>query len=306
MNNKGIEVALNYRGTAGREVQYGIGLTLSHIKNTLTGITSGTNFVTNFGGLGLTGQGWDEFTRSYVGGPVGEFFGYKSLGIFQSQSQIAALNAKAPGGIYWRAATKPGDRYFADVNGDNVVNANDRVSLGSPQPKLFGGLNLDATYKAWDFNLYFYGVTGNKILNYVESNLESFQKRGSEGVENVSSEYYSNHWTPTNPSDRFARALANDDATGNLIPSSAWVEDGSFVKLKNLMVGYTFPSAWSNKYTISKLRVYISIQNLFTITKYSGLDPEIGIQGANPTQNGVDNGTYPSSRFYTFGFNVTF
>jgi hypothetical protein len=192
------------------------------------------------------------------------------------------------------------------VNGDNVVNANDRVSLGSPQPKLFGGLNLDATYKAWDFNLYFYGVTGNKILNYVESNLESFQKRGSEGVENVSSEYYSNHWTPTNPSDRFARALANDDATGNLIPSSAWVEDGSFVKLKNLMVGYTFPSAWSNKYTISKLRVYISIQNLFTITKYSGLDPEIGIQGANPTQNGVDNGTYPSSRFYTFGFNVTF
>jgi len=306
MNNKGIEVAINYRATAGKDFNYGIGLTLAHIKNTLTGITSGTNFVTNFGGLGLTGQGWDEFTRSYVGGEVGEFFGYQSLGIFQTKAQIDALNGKAPGGIYWRAATKPGDRYYADINGDNVVNADDRISLGNPQPNVFGGLNFDATYKAWDFNLYFYGVFGNKILNFNESNLESFQKRGSEGVENVSVEYYNNHWTPSRPSNRFARALANDDATGNLLPSSAWIEDGSFVKMKNLMIGYTLPTSWSSKYSISRLRLYVSFQNLFTITKYSGLDPEIGIQGANPTQNGVDNGTYPTSRFYTFGLNLTF
>ncbi len=306
MENVGEEFALNYNGNKGREFQYNIGLTLTANKNTLTSITSGTNFVTNFGGLGLTGQSWNEFTRSYVGAPVGEFYGYKSLGIFQTQAQIDALNAKAPNGVYWKGTVQPGDRYFADVNGDGVVNADDRVALGNPQPKFFGGLNFDGSYKGWDFNLYFYGVYGNKILNYIESDLESFQKRGSEGVENVSQQYYQNRWTPTNPSDRYARARANDDAIGNNIPSSAWVEDGSFLKLKNLTVGYTVPAAFTKRASLSKLRIYVSSQNLFTITKYSGLDPEVGTQGGNATQNGVDNGTYPSSRFYTVGLNVTF
>lgn len=305
MTNKGIELALNYRGNKGADFQYGLGLTFTSIKNTLTSITSGTDFVTNFGGLGLTGQGWGEFTRSYVGGPVGEFFGYKSLGVFQTQAQIDALNAKAPGGVYQKGTNRPGDRYFADTNGDDKVDATDRISLGNSQPKFFGGLNIDASYKAWDFNLYFYGSYGNKILNYVESNLESFQKRGSEGVENVSVEYFKNHWTSTNPSNRYSRATANDDAIGSNVPSSVWVEDGSFLKLKNLTIGYTLSPNILKRISLTKVRLYVSSQNLFTLTKYSGLDPEIGIQGGNPTQNGVDNGTYPSSRFYTVGINVT-
>jgi TonB-linked SusC/RagA family outer membrane protein len=306
MRNTGVELAINYKNNTGKDFQYGIGLTWASIRNKLTSITSGVNAVSNFGGLTLTGQGWDEFTNSYVGGPVGEFFGYQSLGIFQSQAQIDALNAKAPGGNYYRAATNPGDRYFADTNGDGVVNANDRVSLGSPQPKFFGGLSLDASYKAWDFNLYFYGTYGNKTLNYIESNLESFQKRGSEGVENVSVKYYQSHWTPANPSNRYARALANDDNTLNNVPSSVWIEDGSYLKLRNITIGYTLPASISRKASFSRVRIYVSSQNLFTITKYSGLDPEIGIQNGNATTNGVDNGTYPSSRFFTAGLNVTF
>jgi hypothetical protein len=254
----------------------------------------------------LVGQGWDEFSRSYVGGSVGEFFGYKSLGVFQSQEEIDALNAAAPGGIYYRAATSPGDRKFADINGDKKVDANDRTRIGSPQPKVFGGLNLDGSYKAWDFNLYFYGSFGNKIMNYVESHLQSFQKRGSEGVQNVSQEYYENHWREDRPSNKYTRALANDDNTLNNVPSDAWVEDGSFVKLKNVTVGYTLPFDLLDRYSVSKLRVYLSSQNLFFITKYDGLDPEIGIQGGNATQNGVDNGTYPSSRSFTVGLNLTF
>jgi outer membrane receptor protein involved in Fe transport len=187
MNNKGWEFAVNYNSSGSKDFHYGIGLTLTTVKNELTSITSGTEFVTNFGGLTLNGfQGWDEFTRSYVGRPVGEFFGYKAIGIYQSQKQIDDLNAKAPGGIY-RPGTvaQPGDRYFEDITGDGLVNADDRTFIGNPQPKFFGGLNLDATYKAWDINLYFYGSFGNKILNYVESNLESFAKRGSEGAQNV-------------------------------------------------------------------------------------------------------------------------
>jgi TonB-linked SusC/RagA family outer membrane protein len=307
MNNKGWEIAANYRSSGSKDFQYGIGVTWTTIKNKLTAITSGTSFVTNFGGLSLNGfQGWDEFSRSYVGHPVGEFFGYKALGIFQTQKQIDDLNALAPGKVYYRAATKPGDRYFADINNDHVVNADDRVPIGNPQPKFFGGVNLDGTYKAWDINLYFYGSYGNKILNYVESNLENFGKRGSEGAENVSQTYYTNHWTPAHHSDRYARALPTDDNVLNSVPSSVWIEDGSFLKLKNLSIGYTLPASSLNRYSISRVRIYVSSQNLFTFTKYTGLDPEIGIQGGNATQNGVDNGTYPGSRYFTLGLNVTF
>jgi TonB-linked SusC/RagA family outer membrane protein len=310
MSNKGLELAANYRGSVSRDFQFDIGATFTTIKNKLTSITSGTDFVTNFGGLGLNGfQGWDEFTRSYIGQPVGEFFGYKAIGIFQTQAQIDALNAKAPGGIYRPGAViVPGDRYFADINGDGLVNADDRVPIGNPQPKFFGGLNLDATYKAFDINLYFYGSYGNKILNYVESNLESLARRGGVGSENVSETYYLNHWTPTNPSNRYARAVGTpgDNSSINNVPSSVWIEDGSFLKFKNLSIGYTLPASLLNRYAISRVRVYVSSQNLFTITKYTGLDPEIGIHNGNATQNGVDNGTYPSSRYFTFGVNVTF
>ena len=311
MVNKGLEVAINYNHRVQNDFNYGVGLTLSTVSNKLTSITSGTTGVSNFGGLALTGQGWGGFTYTSIGQPVGEFSGYKSLGIFQTKAQIDALNAASKAKNpdfpnYQKAGNLPGDRYFADMNGDGHVNADDQVSLGSPLPKFYGGLNLDVSYKAWDFNAYFYGVYGNKILNYVKSSLESFQNRGFVGVQNVSYEYFVNRWTPTNPSNTYGRATYNDDAIGSNVPSSAWIENGSFLKLKNLTVGYTLPVNLISKLTISKVRFYLSTQNLFTITKYSGLDPEIGLQGGNATQNGVDNGTYPSSRFYTFGLNVTF
>jgi hypothetical protein len=143
-------------------------------------------------------------------------------------------------------------------------------------------------------------------LNYAESNLESFAGRGSVSVENVSQQYYKNAWTPNNPSNRYAVVHYNDTDYGDLVPSSVWIENGSFLKLKTLTVGYSLPADVAKKLTVSKVRVYVSSQNLFTITKYTGLDPEIGVQGGNATQNGVDNGTYPSSRFYTVGLNVTF
>ncbi len=310
MENKGLEIALNYNHRV-KDFQYGASLTLSGIRNKLTSITSGTNFVTNFGGLSVQGIGWSTFTETNIGQPVGEFYGYQSLGIFQSQAQIDALNATArakngPSAFYFKTGTSPGDRYYADTNGDGKITPDDQVSLGSPIPKFFGGLNLDASYKSWDFNAYFYGVYGNKILNYQESALETFQNRGFVGVENVSQNYYANRWTPTNPSNTYARALYNDNDIGNGLPSSAWIQDGSFLKLKNVTVGYTLPSDLVRKVALSKVRLYFSTQNLFTITKYTGLDPEIGLQNGNATQNGVDNGTYPSSKYYTVGLNVTF
>jgi TonB-linked SusC/RagA family outer membrane protein len=311
MENKGFEFAVNYNHSA-NNFRYGLGLTLSAIKNKLTSITSGTDFVTSFGGLTLTGPGWVDgtFTKTYIGRPVGEFYGYVSKGIFQSQAQVDALNASAAAKFpsnpfYYVQGTSAGDRYFEDTNGDGHVTVDDQVSLGSPLPKFYGGFNIDLGYKAFDFNAYFYGVYGNKILNYQASSLQSFQNRGFVGVENVSLEYYQNRWTPTNPSNEFTRVTYSDALILSNVPSSAWIENGSFLKLKNVTVGYTLPRALVDKASLSKVRVYVSTQNLFTITSYTGLDPEIGIQGSNATQNGIDNGTYPGSRFFTVGLNVT-
>lgn len=306
MENRGLEFAANYNHSIRKDLFYSVGLTLTTINNKLTKLTSGANSIGNFGGLSLSGIGWSDFTQTNVGGSVGDFFGYKSLGIFQSETQIDALNAKSPSGHYQYTANGAGDRYYADINGDGQVTADDRVSLGSPLPKFFSGLNLDVNYKAWDANAFFYGVFGNKILSYVESTLQSFQNRTFVGVQNVSEEYYNNRWTTTNSSNTYSKANYNDDVLGNNVPSSAWVQDGSFVKLKNLTIGYSFAPGWIKKITATKLRAYISTQNLFTITKYKGLDPEIGLQGGNATQNGIDNGTYPSSRFATVGINVVF
>jgi len=316
MVNKGWEFALNYNHSVNKDFRFGAGLTMSFLQNKLTYLNSGATTITNpivtpgqNGQIALNGNGWSIFSNTNVGQPVGEFYGYKVAGIFQSQAQIDALNASAQTKgfqFYQQAATAPGDRYYADVNHDGHITADDQTSLGSPQPKFFGGLNLDATFRQWDFNLYFYGVYGNKILNYEESNLETFQNRGFVGVENVSQEYYNNAWTPTRPSNTFPRIYYNDNSIGNAYPSSAWIENGSFLKLKSFMVGYTLPLELARKISVSKIRLYASTQNLFTITSYKGLDPEIGVQGGYATQTGVDNGTYPSSRYFTLGFNVTF
>jgi TonB-linked SusC/RagA family outer membrane protein len=311
MDNKGVEFAVNYQHQAASDFKYGASLTISANKNTLTGLQSGATNVQNFGGLGLpTLQGWTPFSLTNIGQPVGEFYGFQSLGIFQSQAQIDALNAAAvakhgAGSYYQKSVTQPGDRYFADTNGDGVVNDADRVSLGNPQPKFYGGLNLDATYKAWDVNLYFYGIYGNKIFSFAESNIQDFESRQNVSIENVSQAYYAGAWTPQNHSNVYSRIVANDDAEGSYAASSAWIENGSFLKLKTLTIGYTLPAALAKKVALNRLRVYVSSQNLFTITSYKGLDPEIGTQGGNATQNGIDNGAYPSSRFLTVGLNLT-
>jgi len=309
MDNKGLELSIDYHHSINKDLRFGALLTFSTLDNKLTSITSGTNEVANFGGLTLNGHGWNPFSETAIGQPVGEFWGYKSLGIFQSQAQIDALNANAVAHgypYYYSSVTAPGDRYFADVNHIGAVTAADETSLGSPIPKFYGGLNLTASYKSWDVIAYFYGVYGNKIYNYEEDQLETFQNQGFVGIQNISEQYYQNAWTPQNHSNTYAAITTNDNVSLNSVASSAYIQNGSFLKLKNLTVGYTLPQDLLKKLALSKIRVYVSSQNLFTITSYKGLDPEVGMQGGNATQNGIDNGIYPSSRFFTVGINATF
>ena len=312
MDNKGLELALGYAHNVSSTLHFGANLTLTTVYNRLTSLTSGARNIDNFGNptLGAPAMiGWPIYSQTYIGQPIGEFYGYKSIGIIQSAQQLAALNANAiahGAPYYYSSGAQPGDRLFADITNQGYVNASSETSLGSPIPKFYGGLNLTASYKAWDVVLYFYGVYGNKIFDYAESSLESFGNRGFVGVENISEQYYQNAWTPTNHSNTYARITPNDNSIQDLFASSAYIQDGSFVKLKTLTIGYTLPADLLRQISVSKVRVYVSSQNLFTVTGYKGLDPEIGQQGSNATQTGIDAGTYPSSRYFTVGLNVTF
>jgi TonB-linked SusC/RagA family outer membrane protein len=309
MDNRGFELSIDYHHIIAKDLRFGALLTFSTLDNKLTSITSGTDEVVNFGGLTLNGHGWNPFSETFIGQPVGEFWGYKSLGIFQSAAQVAALNANAVAHgfpYYYSSVSAPGDRYFADVNNQGAVTSADETSLGSPIPKFYGGLNLTASYKSWDFVAYFYGVYGNKIYDYVQDQLETFQNQGFVGIQNISEQYYQNAWTPANHSNTYPAINTNDNVILNSVASSAFIENGSFLKLKNFTVGYTLPQDFLKKIAVSKVRVYVSAQNLFTITSYKGLDPEVGAQGGNATQNGIDNGIYPSSRYFTMGIQATF
>lgn len=321
IRNEGFEFAINYRHKVSSDFNYGLGLNLTTVSNKLLSINRGTTSLLNLVVLNnAAGNGWNQFSRTYIGQPIGEFYGYEDLGIFQTQAEIDALDDNAPDGHYQGTdaqPTVPGDRKFKDINGDGQITADDRTSLGSPLPKFYGGFNLDLNYKAFDFNAFLYGSYGNKIFNYAARNLESFQAAGFVGVQNVSQEYFENRWTPTNPSNRYARVNYNDDISANNVPSSVYVENGSYLRLRNVTLGYTLPGELAKKLSVSKVRLSLSAQNLFTITGYSGLDPEVGqptgndpnntsVQKQGPTAAGIDVGTYPLSRFYTLGVNVTF
>jgi TonB-dependent starch-binding outer membrane protein SusC len=327
ISNSGIELNLTYAHTSGNGFHYNVGFNITTVSNKLLSLTNSLNYITNLASLGFPTTGsnnWGTYSKSQVGGPIGEFYGYKSAGIFQTQSEIDALNAisqaKYGAGNNYQPTSGPaksavpGDRKFIDINGDGRITADDQVALGSPIPKFYGGVTFDATYKNFDFSAFLYGTYGNKIFNYQERTLESFEtSTGSVGIENIGTKYYQNAWSGKNPSNRYAIISANDFNV-NTRPSDVYVENGSYLRLRNLSVGYTIPAAMMGS-TGLKLRVYITGQNLFTITKYTGLDPEIGIpQGTdangnsvrNVTASGVDVGTYPSSKYFTLGLNVTF
>jgi len=329
IDNHGFEFAVNYSHTATGGFHYNVGVNLTTVNNKLLSLVSGVNSLPNLSDLGFPTTGsnnWGTYSKTYVGGPVGEFYGYKSAGIFQTQKEIDDLNAiaQAKYTVNYQPtngpakSALPGDRKFVDINHDGRITADsDQVALGSPIPKFYGGVTFDASYKNWDISVFFYGTYGNKIYNYQQRTLESFgSSTGSVGLENIGLKYYQGAWTSTNPSNRYARIDANE-FNANTRPSDQYIENGSYLRLRTFTLGYTVPLKASGNFA-PKMRIYFTGQNLFTITKYSGLDPEIGVpQGTdinnkdnttyrNVTASGVDVGTYPSSRYYTVGLNFTF
>lgn len=239
-------------------------------------------------------------TRTEVGQPIGAFYLYKMEGIFQNELEVLTS-------AYQGKGIKPGDVKYADVSGpdgvpDGTIDSYDRVYMGSAIPKFTMGLNLAFNYKGWDLSMFFQGAFGQKIFSQVNYDIEGYY-RGF----NVTKRYYDQHWTGEGTSNTQPRASWTAKSN-NVRPSSRFLEDGSYFRLKNVQLGYTFklPENWK----ISHLRLYAAATNLFTITGYSGLDPEMTVSTNSAAEgdraNGIDWGTYPVAMSYTLGLNFSF
>jgi TonB-dependent starch-binding outer membrane protein SusC len=245
-----------------------------------------------------------NLVRNQVGNSVGEFFGYKVIGFWNTQAEIDAANAKAqkatgdPNAVY-ETDIGLGRFKYADVNGDGQITDADRTFLGNPNPKFSSGLNLGFTYKNFDFNIFLYGVFGNKIWNNVNYWRDFYSSY--ETAKSYTALYDS--WTPTHMNAKAPIQEVNSYFSTNATANSYFIENGSYLRAKNTVIGYSFAPASLKKMGIQKLRVYVSAANLFTITGYSGVDPEL--PGASTTDFGVDEGTYPSSRTFLIGVNLS-
>jgi TonB-linked SusC/RagA family outer membrane protein len=240
-----------------------------------------------------------------VGQPLGSFRGYQTAGIFQNQAEINALNAAAqaktgnPTTTYQTALTAPGDVKFVDLNGDGVVNSNDQKILGSAQPLFIGGLTNTFKYKSFDLNFFWQFSYGNLIYN----DTNAF----AEGQNSVFGDFAAvlNHWTPTNTNTNIPRPVYGDPNQNNRT-SNRFLENGSYARLKNAALGYTLPKSTAQSIGMRSLRVYISAQNLFTITKYSGFDPEVSTFDTTNISPGTDFLTAPQAKTILIGLNVGF
>lgn len=282
MKNEGWEFGINYRKGFGDWF-----LTAS------ANISTYRNKVKSLGnGDAIYGYAYNKnvVTKTEVGKPVGYFYGYVTNGIFQNAEQVE--------GSPQRETAVPGDVRYKDLNNDDVIDDKDRTMIGSPWPDFVYGITLGAAWKGFDFNLFIQGSQGNDVMNMTLLDFES-----GTGYMNARSDYLSRAWSGKGSTDRYHRISARQE--GNLLVSDYFLEDGSYARIKNVQLGYDFCNRVIKKNKIiSQCRLYLSAQNLFTFTNYSGLDPEIG--SSNATVNGIDSGFYPQARVWTVGLNLKF
>ena len=288
IRNEGVEITLNHENQVGK-VHYSIGGNLSYIHNELTKLNGGSPL-------------WGDRTKTDLGMPLNSFWGYEYLGVYSSDAEAAAY---LPNSTDWHA----GDAKYKDQNGDGLIDDNDAVNLGNSFPKLTYGINLGADFYGVDIQLFFQGIWGNKIYNALRERLEG------DGSANALASYMKDEvWVEYGASVRNSMMDNNVDYTqlenskgtipnplghpDNMANSTRFLESGAYLRLKNAQIGYTLPKNITEKFHCSRLRFYVTASNLFTITKYTGYDPEVG--------GGVDYGNYPQSRTFTFGLNANF
>jgi TonB-linked SusC/RagA family outer membrane protein len=291
MKNTGIDVSLGYRGTIGAGTLWSATLNGSHYKNEIVSIDGVTQFF-----FGPISTRYGNQVINQVGSPIGSFYGLVADGFFLDANDVAS-HATQDGAA-------PGRIKFRDVNGDGIISLADRTVIGSPHPDFTAGLDLSVRRGAWDFSATFFGTFGNEIFD-VQKEFYVFRNFST----NVRTDLLDNSWTPQNPNAKYPRLDVNDNFSHAI--SSFYIEDGSYVRLRTLQIGYTLPPAFIR--WIPASRVYVEAENLFTITGYPGLDPALpaanvfGPAGDIRDQyRGVDRGTYPSNRTIMIGISTSF
>ncbi|MEH6659710.1 TonB-dependent receptor [Leeuwenhoekiella marinoflava] len=289
--NKGLELAISYNNHIG-DFNYSVGVNGAFNKNEVGNIPTADGII-----HGETAQLFDnspEFYRAESGMPLGYFWGLETDGLFQTQADIAAYTVN---GTLIQPAAQPGDARFVDQDGNGVINDADKVNIGNPNPDLTYGLNLAFNYKALDFSVSANGVAGNQIV-------QSYRNQSSQFA-NYSTEVF-DRWTGANTSNSRPRVTLDNRNYSNF--SDLFIEDGDFLRINNLTVGFDLAKSREN-FAIQKLRIYASALNLYTFTNYSGMDPEVGygISSNNYSfSSGVDLGYYPRPRTFLLGLNVIF
>ncbi len=287
VSNKGFEVTLGYDSSIGKDFKYNVSGNISTYRNKVLSLGGGTNIP----GTGVH-LGNQTYTMIEPGMPIGYFYGFKTDGVFQTQSEVENYvnNGKAV-----MPSAKAGDLKFQDLNSDGTLDDEDRSMIGNPHPDFTFGITFGAEYKGFDFSAFFQGSVGNDILNILKYDIYS-----GTGWYNAPKDIMTTFWNGEGSTNKNFGIDANSRM--NLEMSDWFVEDGSYVRLKNIQLGYTIPSSITKKLTINNLRVFVAAQNLFTITGYSGLDPEIG--NDSPQYMGIDMGFYPQARTCMFGISM--
>ncbi|MCH7776616.1 MAG: TonB-dependent receptor, partial [Gemmatimonadetes bacterium] len=289
MRNRGIDFSIGYRGTVG-DGTWRVNFNGSQYKNKIVRIDGVQGFF--FGNAVPARFGFQ--TINQIGDPIGSFFGLVADGFFENDAAVAA-HATQDGAA-------PGRLRFTDVNGDGQIDSDDRTIIGSPHPDFTAGLDLGVELGAWDFSATLFGTFGNDIFD-VQKEFYVFRNFST----NVRRDLLTDSWTLDNLDAKYPRLDVSDVFSGQQL-SSYYVEDGSYVRLRNLQVGYLLPQSF-----IPGSRVYVQAENLFTITGYPGLDPALpaaNINGAagdiRDQYRGIDRGAYPSNKTFSFGISTTF
>lgn len=285
MKNSGVEFELGYKFRVA-DANFAIKGNATYLKNELRNLGNDTGYIDLDGIQGFTGGG----TRGSNGQPFPYFFGYKTVGVFQNMDEVRSYVNKDGEMIMPNAV--PGDTRFVDVNGDGKISADDRTNIGNGTPDWTFGLNLNADWKGFDLNLFFQGVAGADVFDATY--------RADVPSGNYPS-WMLGRWTGEGTSNKYPR-LASGNAD-NWMVSDLFVCDGSYLRLKNITLGYTLPKSLTSRFSIQRLRFYVQAENLITWTKYWGFDPEIS---SGATSLGVDRGVYPQARTFTVGLNLSF
>ena len=301
IQNKGYEIQLSWNDKIGKDFVYGVSFNFSHNKNEVTRLANSEGII--HGGSNAIAQNTAELYRLEVGYPIGYFWGYEMEGIIQNEKQLQEYLDRNCSGDKANSlqgeSLQPGDVMFKDVNGNGKIDKGDedKTMIGDPNPDFTMGLNINLSWRGFDFGLNGYGSFGQQVA-------KSYRQFSDHPDDNYCTDVYTKYWTGEGSTNEYPRF--SDGKTANMSEiSRVWIEDADFFKISRISFGYDFKKLYS-KLPVQKCRLYISLSNFFCFTGYSGMDPEVGFGNGTSWASGIDCGYYPSSRAFQVGMNINF